>query len=139
MMTKVVLLAVGGRKFSLPVEQIKHVLSVPQLFPLVCLRQEIAGVFMYNDEPVPVLALSKLPELHFQETVTGNAYVVLVQSEYGNVGLPVDSAVTIVNAEDGLIEEILLSEEEQGGHLFIFQGARYPILDIDGILARLQY
>jgi chemotaxis signal transduction protein len=140
MMTKMVLLTLAGRKFSLSVEQILHVLPRPQLFPLVCLRQEISGVFLYDDEPIPMLELTKLPELNNGDAVADGAYVIVFQSEYGTIGIPVDSAVTIVNVEEGLFEDASLADEEnQGFHVFNFQDTSYPLLDIDGMLARLPY
>jgi chemotaxis signal transduction protein len=140
MMTKMVLLAVAGRKFSLSVEQILHVLPKPQIFPLVSLRQEISGVFLYDGEPIPLLDLSKLPELKILDAAVVGTYIILLQSEYGNIGLPVDSAVTIVDAQDGFFEESPQADEAvQGCHVFNFQDVSYPLLDIDGMLARLPY
>lgn len=140
MITKVVLLTLGGRKFSLSVGQIEHVLPRQRVYPLVCLRPEIAGVFLYNDEPIPMLALSKLPEFNISEPVIVGAYIIVVQSEYGNIGLSVDSAVSIVDVEDGSFEDVTLSESDvQGCHVFNFQDVSYPLLNVDAILARLPY
>ena len=140
MITKMVLLALGGRNFSLSVEQIEHILPRQRIYPLVCLRPEIAGVFLYNAEPIPLLALSKLPELNISESVIVGAYIIVVQSEYGNIGLSVDSAVSIVDVEDGSFEDVTPSESDvQGCHVFNFQDVSYPLLNVDAILARLPY
>jgi chemotaxis signal transduction protein len=116
-----------------------HVLPCPELFSLVCLRQEIAGVFLYNDEPVPMLNLARLPGLNIQECTNAGTYVILFQSEYGTIGLPVDSAVTIVDAQDGSFEDDTQSEEAQHCQIFKFQDTSYPLINIDGMLARLSY
>ncbi len=140
MITKMVLLTIGGRKFSLSVEQIEHVLPGQRIYPLVCLQPEIAGVILYNDEPIPMLTLSKLPEFDISESIRGGAYIIVIQSEYGNIGLSVDSAVSIVNVEDGLFEEVTPSKSGvQDYHVFNFQDVSYPLLNVDAILARLPY
>jgi chemotaxis signal transduction protein len=140
MIKKMVLLTLGGRKFSLSVEQIEHVLPRQRIYPLVCLRPEIAGVFLYNDEPIPMLALPTLPEFNISEPVIVGAYIIVVQSEYGNIGLSVDSAVSIVDVEDGSFEDVTPSESDvQGCHVFNFQDVSYPLLNVGEILARLPY
>ena len=139
MISKMVLIDLAGRGFSLPVEKIRHILPGPDIFPLVGLRQGVAGVFLYEREPVPMLDPANLADLS-PEGVSSGEYAIVVQSEYGNVGLPVDSAVRIVDREDGLIEDAEPEgETTPTGSIFCYQNASYPILDIDAVLARLPY
>lgn len=134
-MMKMVLLSIAGRKYSLPVEQILHILPAPELFPLVRLRDEISGVFLYGDEPIPMLKPSELAGMS-HDTGAGE-YVLVFQSEYGNVGLPVDSAVTIVDVEAGFFEVADPDSPDQDAQVFSFQEVSYPLLDIEAKLAQL--
>jgi chemotaxis signal transduction protein len=138
MMMKMILLSLAGNKFSSSVEQIKHILAGPDVFPLVCLRRGISGVFLYEGEPIPVLDPKELPELDVQNNEIGEGYLIVFQSEYGNVGLPVDAAVSIVDAEDGIFENVApVDEKPTGGQMFCYQDTSYPLLDMDEILAHL--
>lgn len=138
MMMKMLLLSLAGHKFSSSIEQIRHILAGPEIFPLVCLRHGISGVFLYENEPIPILDPGKLPDLAGQKAKVGGEYLIVFQSEYGNVGLPVDAAVSIVDAEDGSFENVARTEKTSlGDQLFCFQDVSYPLLDIDKILAHL--
>lgn len=140
MMVKMVLLVLAGQKYSLSVEQIRHILPRPNLFSLVCLRRGVSGVFLYGDEPVPLLDTMELAGIEALDVAVEGEYVIVFQSEYGNVGIPVDSAVKIVDVEDGLIEDTdHVGDVDQSGQVFCFQGVSYPILDIESMLARMPY
>ena len=138
MIIKMILLSLAGQKFSSSVEQIRHILAAPDIFPMVCLRRGISGIFLYEDEPVPVLDLKELPEFDLKKLKDDGEYLIVFQSDYGNVGLPVDSAVTIVNAEDGWFENVApVEEEDLGDQIFCFQGASYKLLNLNEMLAHL--
>jgi chemotaxis signal transduction protein len=140
MMKKIVLLTLAGRDFSISVEKVIHVLPGPRLFPLICLRQELSGVFLYGDELVPVLELANVEELNPDAVEIGYSYVVILQTDCGYIGVPVDSAVTIVDVEDGSLKMVPPADvDHDGEYIFHFQGSSYPLLDVDGILARLPY
>ena len=137
-MMKMLLLSLAGHKFSSSVEQIRHILAGSEIFPLVGLRHGISGVFLYDDEPIPVIDPGKVPDLAVQKVEIDGAYLIVFQSEYGNIGLPVDTAVTIVDAEDGLFEKVAPTETKpMGGQQFCYQDTSYPLLDFDEILAHL--
>ena len=55
MTAKVALLLFAGRNFSLPVERIRHILQEPELFILPGLCSGLSGVFMFEDELIPIL------------------------------------------------------------------------------------
>ena len=138
MTMKMLLLSLAGQRFSSSIEQVRHILAGPEIFPLVCLRRGISGVFLYKNEPIPILDPGELPELDGQKVKVGEEYLIVFQSEYGDVGLPVDAAVSIVDAEDGSFENVVRTEEtSQDDQLFCFQDVSYPLLDIDKILVHL--
>ncbi len=138
MMMKMLLLSMAGHKFSSSVEQIRHILAGSEIFPLVGLRNGINGIFLYEDEPIPIIDPEKLPSLNVQKVENDGAYLIVFQSEYGNVGLPVDAALTIVDAEDGSFENVAPTDTKpMGGQQFCYQDTSYPLLDIDEILAHL--
>lgn len=139
MIRKMILLSMAGRPYTLPVEKVGHIIPAPRKFPLVCLRPEIDGVFLHAEEPTPMLNPGQFPELELAEKVDGE-YVIVFQSEYGNIGLPVDAAVTIVDAEDGVYENVEPVETaDESSMTFLYKEQSYQLLDIDALLARLQY
>lgn len=135
---KMLLLSISGHKFSSSLNQVRHIVSSPEIFPLVCLRRGISGAFLYEDKPIPIIDPEVLPVIEKVKVQIGGKYLIVFQSEYGNVGLPVDAAVTIVNVEDGLFENVAPADiNPQGGPLFCLQGVSYPLLDINEMLTHL--
>ena len=137
-MMKMILLSISGHKFSSSLNQVRHIVSSPEIFPLVCLRRGIIGAFLYEDKPIPIIDPEVLPVLEKVKVQIGGEYLIVFQSEYGNVGIPVDAAVTIVDVEDGLFENVAPTDENpQGDPLFCLQGVSYPLLDINEMLTNL--
>jgi len=138
MIAKMALLAVGGREYALPVDRIRHILADAKVFPLVCLRSGFAGVFLFDNEVVPQLQHEALAEEHATSGLL--PYMVICQSDFGEVGLPIDHAVRIVDAGDGQLSPAPPdSEPAMITQLFIRHGESYPLLDIDTLLAQLPY
>ena len=135
---KMILLSISGHKFSSSLNQVRHIVSSPEIFPLVCLRRGIIGAFLFEDKPIPIIDPEVLPVLEKVKVQIGGEYLIVFQSEYGNVGIPVDAAVTIVDVEDGLFENVAPTDDNpQGDPLFCLQGVSYPLLDINEMLTNL--
>ena len=101
---KVALLLFAGRNFSLPVERVRHILQEPELFPLTGLCNGLSGVFMFDDEIIPMVSSDILSDLGPYRPGR-SSYTIVYQSDYGVVGLPVESSVRIVDEIDGSYSE----------------------------------
>ncbi len=137
MTEKVALLLFAGRNFSLPVERIRHILQEPVMFPLAALCKGLSGVFLFSDEIVPMISADILADLG-PYRVGKSCYTIVFQSDYGVVGLPVESAVKIVDSSEGSFTEAPLDEESAiVDQFFSYQEFSYPVLDIDKLLTLL--
>jgi len=137
MIAKMALVTVGGREYALPVDRIRHILADALVYPLVCLRSGFSGIFLFGGEVIPQLNCETLADEQLDSALP---YTVICQSDFGEVGLPIDQAVRIVNADEGRlspappdIEPAMITQ------LFIRHGESYPLLDIDTLLAQLPY
>ena len=137
-MMKMILLSLSGHKFSSSVEKIRHILAGPEIFPMVCLRRGIRGTILYAGETIPIIDPMEFMDLDQQTIEAVGGYLVVFQSDYGDIGLPVDSEMTIVDAEDGSFEGDVSEETNASdSQVFCFKGARYPLLDLNEILAQI--
>ena len=67
-----------------------------------------------------------------------SSYTVVYQSDYGVVGLPVESSVKIVDQSEGSYTEAPPEEESSVvSQFFSYQDFSYPVLDIDKMLTLL--
>ena len=137
MTEKVALLLFAGRNFSLAVERIRHILQEPIVFPLASLCKGISGVFLFAGEIVPMVSADILAD--FGPYRAGeSSYTIVFQSDYGVVGLPVESAVKIVNSSEGRFTDAQPDEESAVvSQFFSYQDFSYPVLDIDQLLTLL--
>lgn len=137
MIDKVALLLFAGRNFSLPVERIKHILQEPATFPLAALGSGLSGVFLFSGEIVPMVSTDILSDQGPYRTGASN-YIIVYQSDYGVIGLPVEVAVKIVDSSDGCFSEAPPDEESAVvSQFFSYQDFSYPVLDIDKLLTLL--
>ena len=137
MSEKIALMMFAGRNFSLPVDRIRHILQEPEIYSLVSLCKGLSGVFMFDEEIVPMISGDILSDLG-PYTAGKNSYTIVYQSDYGVVGLPVESAVKIVDNIDGEITNASPDEESVVvSQFFAYQDFSYPILDIDKLLTLL--
>ena len=137
MSEKVALMMFAGRNFSLPVDRIRHILQEPDVFSLVSLCKGLSGVFMFDEEIVPMISAGILSDLG-PYTAGKSSYTIVYQSDYGVVGLPVESAVKIVDCIDGEFTDASPEEESVVvSQFFTYQDFSYPILDIDKLLTLL--
>ena len=137
MNAKVALLLFAGRNFSLPVERIRHILQEPELFPLPALCSGLSGVFLFADEIVPMVSADILSDLGPYRPGKGN-YTIVYQSDYGTVGLPVETSVKIVDGSEGRFSNAPPEEESAVvSQFFNYQDFGYPVLDIDKMLTLL--
>ncbi len=137
MTAKVALLLFAGRNFSLPVEQIRHILQEPELFPLTGLCSGLSGVFMFSDEIIPMVSGDILSDLG-PYRAGKSCYTIVYQSDYGVVGLPVESSVKIVDESEGSYSDTPPEEETAVvNQFFTYQDFSYPVLDVDKMLTLL--
>ena len=137
MTAKVALLLFAGRNFSLPVERIRHILQEPELFSLTGLCNGLSGVFLFSDEIIPMVSADILSDLGPYRPGKG-CYTIVYQSDYGVVGLPVETSVKIVDEIDGSYSDAPPEEESAVvNQFFTYQGFDYPVLDIDKMLTLL--
>lgn len=138
MIPKMALLAIGDRGYALPVDRIRHILAEARVFPLVCLRSGFSGVFLFDGDVIPLL----LPEaLDTGRMETGMMpYIVICQTDFGEVGLPINQTVRIVDAKEGRLEPAPPDIEPAAvSQLFVCRDESYPLLDVDTLLAQLPY
>lgn len=136
---KMSLLLVGGREYALPIERIRHILAEPEIFPLIRLRTGFAGVFLFGESVIPQLQPAAIPSMDAFDTVAA-PYTVICQSDYGEVGLPVDRAVRIVDVDEGaLVPAPPDTEPAWSSQVFCWRDLSYPLLDIDILVAQLPY
>jgi chemotaxis signal transduction protein len=137
MTAKVALLLFAGRNFSLPVDRIRHILQEPELFRLPALCNGLAGAFMFAEELIPMVSADILSDLGPYRPGKGN-YTIVYQSDYGVVGLPVETSVKIVDESDGSYRHAPLEEESAVvSQFFNYQDFDYPVLDVDKMLTLL--
>jgi chemotaxis signal transduction protein len=132
MSAKVALFSLESTTFALPVMGIRHILSAPRIFPLPLLRSEFCGVFLYQGEIVPLLNLWK----RFGMTVWPSVpqFTAVMSTELGLIGLPAGQVRRIVNREQGMLED---AADEDGRRIFICAETKYPLLDIEEMIAVL--
>jgi chemotaxis signal transduction protein len=137
MSEKIALLMFAGRNFALPVEQIRHIVQEPEVYPLVQLCKGLSGVFLFADEIIPLISGEILSDLGPYKAGK-NSYTIVYQSDYGVVGLPVESAVKIVDALDGVTTDASHDDESVVvSQFFEYQEFSYPVLDIEKLLTLL--
>ena len=131
-----VLLRVGAERFALPLEGVWHILPTQRIFPLALIRPGFKGVFLYQEEVVPLL---DLPALVGGGADSGFAYTVIFGTELGFIGLPVDQVLQIVERRSGTIAA---SEPAPPAPVFaqsnfVYDGNEYPLLDVETLLNTL--
>ncbi len=137
MTEKVALLLFAGRNFSLPIERIRHILQEPQLYPLAGLSSGLSGVFLFSGEIVPLVSAEILSGLG-PYRAGKSSYTIVYQSDYGIVGLPVESSVRIVDESEGSYSEAPPEEESVVvSRFFSYRDFSYPVLDVDKMLTLL--
>lgn len=139
MSAKMTLLAVAGRDYALPVDRIWHILAELPVYPLVRLRTGFSGVFLFAGEIIPLLEPSLVPGMTGELDCVA-PYIVICQSDYGGVGVPVERAVRIVETNEGSVSPAPPGTEPAiASQIFLWQGKPYPMLDVDTLLAQLSY
>lgn len=137
MIDKVALLALAGKVFALPVTGIDHILDGPRSFLLPLMPEGYSGVLLYHDEVTPILNLSRMLAISGTPQPDVPPLTVLYSCETGLVGLPVDMVLRVVDRGKGS-EEMGAEGEDQGGpRHFVYEGTRYPLLDIEAQVASL--
>jgi chemotaxis signal transduction protein len=132
--SKIALFSLDAATFALPVAGIRYILSAPRLFALPLLRSEFCGVFLYQGELIPLLNLWK----RFDMAVcpSANQFTVVMSTEAGLVGLPAGQVRRIVDQKQGTLEDASDEDLNPGScRIFICAGTRYPLLDIEGLIA----
>jgi len=136
MSVKVALFSLNGASFALPVEEIRHILSAPRIFPLPLLRSEFSGVFLYQGEIVPLLNLGK--RFGIKGSSASIQFTVVMSTELGFVGLPAGQVPRIVGRELGSLRDAEDEDRSTGAtRYFIYAETEYPLLNIEELIAGL--
>ena len=136
MTPRLVLLRVGDQQFALPMEAVRHILLTPRIIPLVLIRPGFKGVFLHQDEILPLLDLPRL----LAGAVSGpeNPYVVVCDTDYGPLGIFVDQVLQIVERGAGALRSgDLVPDQKPAENSFVYNGNTYPLLDIEALLNTL--
>ncbi len=137
MIDKVALLALGSGSFALPVIGIEHILDSPRCFRLPLMPRGYRGVFLYHDEVTPILDLDRVLDIPGASEAVAPSLTVIYGCESGFVGLPVDAVLRIVDRGKGREEVSDQEEDQEGTRHFVYDGTRYPLLDIEALVASL--
>lgn len=138
MIAKIALFALADRVFALPVEGVRHIVSAPRIFSLPLLRKGLRGVFLYQGEVVPLLDLWGIFGKKAPIAEAGGQFTVVHSTESGLVGLPVSQVLSIVNPERGTLEyEAEGNQTTDLDRVFVCEGKRYPLLDIEKLVNSL--
>ncbi len=119
---------------ALEADKIEAVLECCEVFSLPQLPRSFAGVCMFREQPVPVLA----PLLFPGGRPLKRAYLALCMTEMGLIAVPVAQAGQIVENHQGVIEEAEDSDRPDGAGCFVYRNVRYPLLDFERLLEQLQ-
>ncbi|ALC15907.1 chemotaxis signal transduction protein [Desulfuromonas soudanensis] len=137
MIDKVALLVLAGKVFALPVTGIEHILDGPRTFLLPLMPEGYSGVFLYRDEVTPILNLSRVLGISGTAEEDVPPLTVLYGCDSGLVGLPVDTVLRVVDRAKGSEERGAEGEDQGGPRHFVYEGTRYPLLDIEAQVASL--
>jgi len=133
---RLVLLRLGEKQLALPLEKVWHILLTPRLFPLALIRPGFKGVFLHQDEVLPLLDLPGL--LAVPGSGKECPYVMVCETEFGPLGLPVDQILQIVERQLGaLTEDEPEADRFSAEKNFVYNGNRYLLLDLGALLATL--
>jgi len=137
MIEKVALLTLKQTAFALPVSGIEHILDTPKCFILPLLPRGYTGVLLYRGEVAPVVDLHGFFAQPAGSQGADPRLIVIYGCESGFVGLPVDGVLRIVDCGKGSEESVDQEEEQRFRRYFIYDGMRYPLLDIDALVESL--
>lgn len=135
--TKVALFRLQGRAFALAVEKIDHILQGTQVYPLPLMGKGFCGVFVHGDDVVPFFDLWRHFSLAGDRRRRDSAFTVMYISEFGNIGLPADEVVRIVDNSAGAFEQTKDEEKKIVDRYFLFSGQRYSLVNEMMLLADL--
>jgi len=135
-MSKVALLMLNRTPYALRVEAIEHIVQTPRLFPLPLLRRGFVGVFLHMEKPIPIFDLWSVVGERGDALHSAPTYTILCGTEFGLIGVPADQIVRIVDSEKGKMVAAGEGLETRAFHqVFLYEGVRYPLLDIEALVA----
>lgn len=135
---KFCLIDCSGILLALPVMNVLRIEPAPLISPMPQMRPSMSGIFLFDEEWVPVLHLDKIIQGNFDfrqdDCCRNRKYVLVCAGEQGYVGLPCDRAVKIVPDHGGQVTEHAPPTVPGCTQDFIYQNQRYPILEIERLL-----
>ena len=136
-LTKVALFRLQGRAFALAVEKIDHILQGTQVYPLPMMGKGFSGVIVHDDDVVPFFDLWRYLSLCRDRQRCDSPFTVMYISEFGNIGLPADEVVRIVDSSAGAFEQVEDEEKKVADRYFLFSGEHYALVNEMMLLADL--
>lgn len=126
-----------GDGYALPVQGVDHILQTPRLYPLPLLDEIFLGVFVLDEEIVPLYNLYRFLGVEAVDSRDSSPFTILFMTEFGKIGLPADEVARIVDDSDGSIEKVSEDDGKIADRCFVYSGTRYPLLTERTLLAEL--
>jgi len=122
--------------YAVPLDRLLRVVDCGFCFPLPLVPSVMAGILILDDELIPLLDSSWLPDVIAGRSLNVE-FKVLISTEYGPVALPADTAVGIV-AEDRCKR---VSVGQEVVNFFVdsvaYRNKCYRVLDADMLIVSL--
>ncbi len=128
---RLALFEISGMFFAVALDKVLHVLTGPHVFMLPLLRSCFAGVLVYKEQVVPLLACN-LTTAGAEEKKTQPDFVLVCEAELGLLALPADRMVRITNV--GEVDPEALQEGISEGRLFAMDGCDFRMLDLNQVM-----
>jgi chemotaxis signal transduction protein len=135
--SKTAIFRLKGDGYALPVQGVDHIVQTPGLFPLPLLDEVFLGVFILDEEVVPLYNLYRFLGLEADDFSDRSPFTILFMTEFGKIGLPADEVLRIVDNSSGSIERVSDDYGAIADRCFVFSGTRYPLLSERTLLADL--
>lgn len=130
------LFRLSGAGYAVPLERLLRIEQSDQVIWLPLMPDEMAGMLMSRDQPVPLLASGWLPGAA-TEVGLDVPYKVLIATEYGPVALPADVTIGIVSPGRGTWVETDPETAYFQPASFCYRGREYPVLNVDMFIVSL--
>ena len=135
--SKTVVFRLKGDGFALPVQGIDHIVQTPRLFPLPLLDEKFRGVFIFDENVLPLYNLYRFLGVEADNFSDSSPFTILFMTEFGKIGLPADEVLRIVDNSSGSMEKVDKDYGAIADRCFVFAGTRYPLLSEATLLADL--
>ncbi|NIQ95084.1 MAG: chemotaxis protein CheW [Desulfuromonadales bacterium] len=135
--SKTAIFRLKGDGYALPVQGVDHIVPTPRLYPLPLLDEIFLGVFIHDEDVVPLYNLYRFLGIEAEDFSDDSPFTILFMTEFGKIGLPADEVLRIVDNSSGTIEKVSEDYGSIADRCFVCSGTRYPLLSERTLLADL--